>query len=245
MPPDRGNKLANVTIIFGKSNLSEEIPFAYLCTVAGMKTYVDESLGEVTFRKVIRCRSISIRVRPDRHGGAKVTVTLPFFTSYARALDFFLSRREDVVLAAGRYSNPEVDDGYIEDLRRRAREYLPERTRSLAMRYGFTELNRVCVKHNLSNWGSCSRLRNVNLNLNLMCLPYPVADYVILHELCHLRHMNHGPEFHALLEDLCRDNMERIAREDPSALAFPLGKSRSRYPVSGMLSAFLKKEKLI
>ena len=209
MPPDRGNKLANVTIIFGKSNLSEEIPFAYLCTVAGMKTYVDESLGEVTFRKVIRCRSISIRVRPDRHGGAKVTITLPFFTSYARAFDFFLSRREDVVLAAGRYSNPEVDDGYIEDLRRRAREYLPERTRSLAMRYGFTELNRVCVKHNLSNWGSCSSLKNINLNLRLVTLPQELQDYVMLHELCHLKYLNHGPQFHALLESVCPGHREK------------------------------------
>lgn len=245
MPPDRGNKRANVTIIFGKSNLSEEITFVYLCTVTGTKSYIDSELGEVVFRKQLRSRRISIRVRPDKKGGVCISVTLPYFTSYSRALDFFLSKREEVKKAMARHTLPAASEKMIEELRVRAKVYLPDRTRSLAMRYGFTELNRVCVKHNLSNWGSCSRLHNVNLNLNLMRLPYPVADYVILHELCHLRHMNHGPEFHALLEDLCRDNMERISREDPSALAFSLGKSRSRYPVSGMLSAFLKKEKLI
>ena len=55
----------------------------------------------------------------------------------------------------------------------------------------------------MSNWGSCSELGNINLNLNLMRLPEHLRDYVMLHELCHLRHLDHGPEFHALLESLC------------------------------------------
>ena len=56
----------------------------------------------------------------------------------------------------------------------------------LACRFGF-KYARVFIKHNLTNWGSCSSKGNINLNLNLLRLPEHLADYVILHELCHLR----------------------------------------------------------
>lgn len=90
----------------------------------------------------------------------------------------------------------------VEALRVQAREYLPGRVAELASLHGFS-YNRVAIKHNVSNWGSCSSKGNINLNLNLMRLPSELRDYVILHELCHLRQMNHGPEFHALLESVC------------------------------------------
>lgn len=87
-------------------------------------------------------------------------------------------------------------------LREKAKSFLPGRVAELAALHGFA-YNRVSVKHNVSNWGSCSAKGNINLNLNLMRLPSDLRDYVILHELCHLRQMNHGPEFHALLESVC------------------------------------------
>lgn len=90
----------------------------------------------------------------------------------------------------------------VSELRSRAKAFLPGRTAELASMFGFS-YNRVSIKHNVSNWGSCSSKGNINLNLNLMRLPDHLRDYVILHELCHLTHMNHGPEFHALLESVC------------------------------------------
>lgn len=94
-------------------------------------------------------------------------------------------------------STPEV-----EMLRAAAKAYLPLRLAELAQAHGFC-YNSVRIKHNVSNWGSCSSIKNINLNLNLMRVPKDLQDYVMLHELCHLRHLNHGPEFHALLETLC------------------------------------------
>ena len=90
----------------------------------------------------------------------------------------------------------------VAELRKAAKAYLPGRLRELAAANGFT-VNQVRIKHNVSNWGSCSTKGNINLNLNLMRLPQELQDYVMLHELCHLRYLNHGPEFHALLESLC------------------------------------------
>ncbi|MBR4133915.1 MAG: M48 family metallopeptidase [Bacteroidales bacterium] len=99
----------------------------------------------------------------------------------------------------------------VERLRIQAKAALPPRLAELAALHGFT-YNTVRIKHNVSNWGSCSELGNINLNLNLMRVPEHLRDYVMLHELCHLRYMNHGPEFHALLEDFCPDH-RALARE--------------------------------
>lgn len=93
----------------------------------------------------------------------------------------------------------------LAELRRQAKAYLPLRLAELAAEHGFS-YNQVRIKHNVSNWGSCSSKGNINLNLNLMRLPSELRDYVMLHELCHLKYLNHGPEFHALLESVCPEH---------------------------------------
>ena len=64
-------------------------------------------------------------------------------------------------------------------------------------------------------WDALTSKGNINLNLNLMRLPEHLRDYVMLHELCHLRHLDHGPAFQALLASLCPDHREcrRALRE--------------------------------
>ena len=97
---------------------------------------------------------------------------------------------------------PKVDDPYIASLRAEAKRLLPPRLAELAAEYGFV-YNKVFIKHNRSNWGSCSSRGNINLNLNIVRLPQHLQDYILLHELVHLKEMNHGPRFHALLEEIC------------------------------------------
>ena len=87
-------------------------------------------------------------------------------------------------------------------MRAQAKKELPPRLASLAAQHGFT-YNKVFIKNNVSNWGSCSSRKNINLNLRLVTLPLELQDYVMLHELCHLKYLNHGPQFHALLESVC------------------------------------------
>ncbi|MBO4263245.1 MAG: M48 family metallopeptidase [Bacteroidales bacterium] len=96
-------------------------------------------------------------------------------------------------------------------MRAEAQKSLKPRLAELAAMYGFTYAQ-VRLKHNVSNWGSCSSKKNINLNINLVRLPQALQDYVMLHELCHLRHLNHGPAFHALLESLCPGH-RALARE--------------------------------
>lgn len=119
--------------------------------------------------------------------------------------DILSGRVRIVVRRRRRRALPETPE--VAELRRQAKAYLPGRLAELAALHGFS-YNQVRIKHNVSNWGSCSVKKNINLNLNLMRLPAELQDYVMLHELCHLRHLNHGPEFHVLLESVCPDHRE-------------------------------------
>jgi hypothetical protein len=133
---------------------------------------------------------------------------------YAAAIAFFKMKRGWVLEVMARQKErfkdvPQVASSEIEDMRRRARAELPVRLAELASRYGFV-YNRVAIKHNSTNWGSCSSKNNINLNLNIVRLPSVLRDYILLHELCHLRHHDHGEGFHLLLEHVLTDNLMRL-----------------------------------
>ena len=86
--------------------------------------------------------------------------------------------------------------------RSQAKAHLPQRTRQLAEEHGF-EFGQLRIKHQKTRWGSCSAQGNLNLNLRLMMAPDAVIDYVILHELCHLRELNHSAAFWRLVAERC------------------------------------------
>ena len=81
-------------------------------------------------------------------------------------------------------------------LRFEAKRYLPKHTRQIALEMGFN-VNRIVIKNNKTNWGSCSNKKNINLNLHLMRLPDRLIDFIIVHELVHTIIPNHGPFFKA------------------------------------------------
>jgi predicted metal-dependent hydrolase len=89
-------------------------------------------------------------------------------------------------------------------LRRLAASELPVRVAELANLHGFV-VNRVTVRAQRSRWGSCSRRATISLNWRLIQTPAYVRDYIILHELAHLRQMNHSSRFWAEVERLCPD----------------------------------------
>ena len=106
-------------------------------------------------------------------------------------------------------SQKALRDVLVEVLREEAKILLPQKLSYFSDQYGF-HFHKVTIKHNSSNWGSCSRAGNINLNLNLIRLPEPLCDYVLLHELCHLKEPNHGPRFHVLLDRLCLSNIRHL-----------------------------------
>ena len=216
------------------------------------RTYNDPEIGQVRLVKSARARRISVRVHPLKG----VTVTVPLPCSFAAGLRVFGQYREWVLKTMERQksvresaSAAAVAPEQVEAMRKEAKELLPRRLSELAERYGFS-YGRVFIKHNSSNWGSCSALGNINLNLNLVRLPQLLRDHVILHELCHLKHPNHGPEFHALLERLGADNLRRLAETGEESEAFrrlqdAIRRSRARFPVQHVLQQELKKYLLV
>lgn len=89
-------------------------------------------------------------------------------------------------------------------LRRLAARELPPRVVELAGRHGLA-VNRVTVRDQRARWGSCSRRGTISLNWRLIQTPDHVRDYIILHEMAHLKQMNHSRRFWQEVEGLCPD----------------------------------------
>ena len=212
------------------------------------KTYFDPEIGEVMFRKSIRSRSISIRVHPVKG----VSVSVPYIVPYAAARLFFEARRgwviETIAKQKERYKDVKpASSDEVEALRRQAKKVLPVRLAELAARYGFV-YNRVAIKHNATNWGSCSTKSNINLNLNILRLPAVLQDYVLLHELCHLRHHDHGHAFHLLLEHVLTDNILKLVEAGDSLaseFARKAASSKAKYPLDYVLTRTIKQYRVV
>ena len=71
------------------------------------------------------------------------------------------------------------------------------------------EYRRVSFKWLRSRFGSCSSRKNLNFNLILMQAPWEMTEYVIIHEYCHLRHMNHSKDFWDFVAEICPDYAEK------------------------------------
>ena len=89
-------------------------------------------------------------------------------------------------------------------LRQLAARELPPRVLELAAGHGLT-VRRITVRNQKSRWGSCSRRGTISLNWRLIQTPAFVSDYICLHELVHLRQMNHSPRFWREMERVCPD----------------------------------------
>lgn len=112
---------------------------------------------------------------------------------------------ETLVLACPRSAQLQERRAAVVDwYRSQAKAYLPQRTRQLAGEHGF-QFGQLRIKHQKTRWGSCSAQGNLNLNLRLMMAPDGAIDYVILHELCHLRELNHSAAFWRLVAERCPD----------------------------------------
>ncbi len=75
--------------------------------------------------------------------------------------------------------------------------------------FGYT-YNQVRLKNNVTNWGSCSSMGNINLNIRLLFAPLEVLDYVVLHELAHLKRPDHSPAFWRLVENTMPDYQQHV-----------------------------------
>ena len=100
---------------------------------------------------------------------------------------------------------PEEEAGY----RQQAARALSERAAYFAGRMGVS-YGRITIRGQKTRWGSCSGKGNLNFNWKLMLCPPEIQDYVVVHELAHLKEMNHSRAFYAEVEKILPDYRERM-----------------------------------
>ena len=96
-----------------------------------------------------------------------------------------------------RLSAAEKKKHYLQN-KEAARQNIVKRVGELNKHYGF-KYGAISIRNQSTRWGSCSKKGNLNFNYKVGLLPQPLGDYVIVHELCHLREFNHSARFWSLV----------------------------------------------
>jgi predicted metal-dependent hydrolase len=152
----------------------------------------------VYFIRHRRARRYFLRVDPD----GRVRVTIPRGGS-RREADAFVARNEAWIgRERARLSAPALafEERYAHQ--KRARAELPPRLMDLAARHGLT-VARVSIRNQRTRWGSCGRDGHISLNWRLVLMPPDVRDYVLVHELMHLRRLDHSRAYWKLVAAAC------------------------------------------
>lgn len=168
-----------------------------------MKKTTKSKNNKVSYR--IRSSNRAKRLRIAVYFNGDVLVTKPQRVSYGFTesvvdsklgwildkLKFFKINRPKV---SRRYSRVQ----YLNN-RDRATQYIFKRVDELNQNYNF-KVGKITIKNHRTLWGSCSKKGNLNFNYRVIDLPPYLADYIVVHELCHLREFNHSRRFWGLVE---------------------------------------------
>ena len=166
---------------------------------------------EIEIRKSKR-KTIAIEIKDAGH----VVVRAPMRASN-RSIQEFISRNSDWIekhLAKAKNrqeARKEVrtlSDIELEELITSAKRVIPERVRYYAPIVG-VDYGRITIRNQRTRWGSCSSKGNLNFNVALMRAPLEVLDYVVVHELCHRKEMNHSPRFWSEVGKILPDYKEQ------------------------------------
>ena len=156
--------------------------------------YEDAEFGEVIVRKSPLSRNIKFSISTS----GRLQMSVPKYTSNF-LIKRFLNANRKAIKEQLPLENPETQrarDCKKKILQKKARDYLPYRLEYFAKLYGYT-YDKCRLTHANTRWGSCSSSRTISLNIGLMQVPEALRDYVIIHELAHLNHMDHSRAFWA------------------------------------------------
>lgn len=177
---------------------------------------------DYTIKKHWRAKAVRITVYPDGRVGVTVPYRLPNFL----AQRFVESKREWIEEQLAKYEKVNKEDSKngvsmrksaserrkeYEAKKEIALEVIGKRVAELNALYNFKYRN-IAIRNQKTRWGSCSRTGNLNFNYKIAFLEQDMLDYVIIHELCHLKEFNHSPCFWALVAHACPDHKRIQAR---------------------------------
>ena len=149
-----------------------------------------------------RRRTIAIQIAPD----GQVLVRCPLNVTDAW-VDAFIRGKSDWIQKHLRRIPQElspIPEAELRALTDRAKKEIPGRVAYYASLVG-VQYGRITVRHQKTRWGSCSAKGNLSFNCLLMLAPPEVLDYVVVHELCHRKEMNHSQRFWDEVVRICPD----------------------------------------
>lgn len=146
-----------------------------------------------------RRRSISVSVLPDN----RVLVKAPYGTAERTVQEFLLSKKSWITKHIQKQNSQNekaqelglLSDEEIRKIRRQAKKIIPERVGYWAKQISVT-YGKISIRLQSTRWGSCSANGNLSFNCLLVIMPEEILDSVVVHELCHRKHMNHSKEFY-------------------------------------------------
>ena len=163
--------------------------------------------------RTVRSRRRTMALELSRDG--ELIVRLPFCVSDRAAAQFVREHADWIARArerqeARRQAHPEPTPQEAEALRRRAKEVLPGKVAWYAARMGVTPTG-IRITSARTRFGSCSAKNSLSFSWRLMDYPEDAIDYVVVHELAHIRHHNHSKAFYAFVERFLPDYRQRAA----------------------------------
>lgn len=163
---------------------------------------------EIEIREHSRARRIVLSVRRD--GSIRVSkpkrAPLHDVEAFVRRSMPWIEKTKRKFSQLPKVSRIESGPQQYAHMKKMALKYIAQRVRELNARYGFT-FGKIFVRNQTSRWGSCSHSGNLSFNYRLIFLPEKLVDYVIVHELCHLREFNHSAAFWALVATSVPDHV--------------------------------------
>ena len=164
---------------------------------------------EITYViKKSRRRSISVSVMTDN----RILVKAPYGTTERTVQEFLLSKKDWITKHLEKQNREKekaeslglLSADEIKQIKKQARRVIPQRVEYWANKIGVT-YGRIAIRLQSSRWGSCSVDGNLNFNCLLVLMPLEIMDSVVVHELCHRRHMNHSKDFYAEIDRVFPD----------------------------------------
>ncbi|MEI7890636.1 MAG: M48 family metallopeptidase [bacterium] len=169
-------------------------------TVQKKMTLFSEKI-EYTVRKHRTAKRLKLVISCD----GNCTVTLPWRMGFVSADEFirknaaWVLEKMKAMKKIGKNSLfARHDQVEYTKLKEHAREMVTRRLEKYAEFYGF-KYGSVAIRNQKTRWGSCSSKGNLNFNYKILLLPQRHADYIIVHELCHLKEFNHSKRFWSLV----------------------------------------------
>ena len=156
-------------------------------------------------------KTVSISIGRD----CTVTVRVPEYVSEKDVLKFIQSKEKWILKHLRQMKEKAVqsdveklDESQIKELYQKAREEIPKEVSYYAKIVG-VDYGRITIRSQKTRWGSCSSKGNLNFNCLLMLAPKEVREYVVVHELCHRKQMNHSEAFWKEVEKAMPDYKEK------------------------------------